>query len=110
VYSENLIAEARATGSARGITGVPEALQRLFVTAVDIAPEAHLDVQVVFQTHVDNAVSKTINLPSDATPDDIRVIYSSAWKRGLKGVTVFREGCKASAALVRGEVDSCPVC
>ena len=101
-YSEDLIAEVRGRGSARGIAGVPEELQRLFVTAPDVAPEAHLDVQQAFQSHVDNAVSKTINLPSHATPDDVRAIYTSAWKRGLKGITVFREGCKASAALVRG--------
>ena len=54
------------------------------------------------QRHVDNAVSKTINLPADATPDQIRAIYTSAHRRGLKGVTVFREGCKGSEVLVRG--------
>ena len=69
----------------------------------DIAPEAHLDVQEAFQRHVDNAVSKTINLPASATPEDVRAIYTSAWRRGLKGVTVFREGCKSAAVLVRGE-------
>ena len=109
-YSADLVAEVRATGSVRGVSGVPEALKRLFITAADIAPAAHLDVQEAFQKHVDNAVSKTINLPSDATPDDIRAIYTSAWKRGLKGITVFREGCRASAALVRGDADACPVC
>ena len=60
-------------------------------------------MQQAFQRHVDNAVSKTINLPSEATPADIRAIYLSAWRRGLKGVTVFREGCKGVAVLVRGE-------
>jgi ribonucleoside-diphosphate reductase alpha chain len=109
-YSEDLIAEVRATGSVRGMAGVPAELQRLFVTAPDIAPEAHLDVQQAFQAHVDNAVSKTINLPARATPEDVKKIYQSAWERGLKGITVFREGSKASAALVRGDVDSCPVC
>ena len=51
---------------------------------------------------MDNAVSKTINLPAAATPQDVEAIYTSAWRRGLKGVTVFREGCKGVAVLVRG--------
>ncbi len=101
-WSADLVAEVRETGSARGVRGVPEAVQRLFPTAADIAPEAHLDVQEAFQRHVDNAVSKTVNLPADSTPDDVREIYRSAWRRGLKGVTVFREGCKGEAVLVRG--------
>jgi ribonucleoside-diphosphate reductase alpha chain len=78
-------------------------VRRRFATAFDVAPERHLDVQEAFQRHVDNAVSKTINLPAEATPADIRAIYHSAWRRGLKGVTVFREDCKGVAVLVRGE-------
>jgi ribonucleoside-diphosphate reductase alpha chain len=97
-----VVAAVRRGGSARGVAGVPDAVQRLFPTAAEVAPEAHLDVQQAFQRHVDNAVSKTINLPAEATPEDVRAIYLSAWRRGLKGVTVFREGCKGAAALVRG--------
>jgi ribonucleoside-diphosphate reductase alpha chain len=101
-WSADLVAEVRARGSVRGMTGVPERLQRLFPTAADVAPEAHLAVQEAFQRHVDNAVSKTINLPASASVEDVRAIYLSAWRRGLKGVTVFREGCKGRAVLVRG--------
>jgi ribonucleoside-diphosphate reductase alpha chain len=101
-WSRDLVAEVRARGSARGVAGVPARLQRLFPTASEIAPEAHLAVQEAFQSQVDNAVSKTINLPADATPADVGAIYLSAWRRGLKGVTVFREGCKGRAVLVRG--------
>ncbi len=97
-----LLAAIAVTGRARGVAGVPEALQRLFPTAADIAPERHLDVQQAFQRHIDNAVSKTINLPNSATPADVRAIYLSAWRRGLKGVTVFREGGKGVAVLHRG--------
>jgi ribonucleoside-diphosphate reductase alpha chain len=102
VLREDLLAAVRRTGSARGLAGIPETVLRLFPTAAEIAPEAHLDVQDAFQRHVDNAVSKTINLPADATPADVRAINLSAWRRGLKGVTVFREGCKGTAVLVRG--------
>jgi ribonucleoside-diphosphate reductase alpha chain len=101
-WSSDLVAEVRARGSARGVAGVPERVQRLFPTAADLPPEAHLAVQEAFQRHVDNAVSKTINLPFDATEEEVREIYLSAWRRGLKGVTVFREGCKGRAVLVRG--------
>lgn len=112
-WSEDLAAEVRATGRLRGLSGVPDAVARLFPTAADIAPEAHLDVQEAFQCHVDNAVSKTINLPEHATPRDIREIYTSAWRRQLKGVTVFREGSKQSqAVLTRGiqAQSDCPDC
>jgi len=101
-WSADLVAEVRERGSARGVAGVPERVQRLFPTAADVAPEAHLAVQEAFQRQVDNAVSKTINLPAEATAEDVRGIYLSAWRRGLKGVTVFREGCKGRAVLVRG--------
>jgi ribonucleoside-diphosphate reductase alpha chain len=107
VYSADLVEEVRATGSARDIAAVPESIRRLFPIAADIAPEDHLAIQEAFQRHADNAVSKTINLPSDATPDQVARIYTSAWRRGLKGVTVFREGCKGEAVLVRGEHGVC---
>ncbi len=97
-----LLEEVRATGSVRQIEAVPEAIRRLFPIAADLPARAHLDVQQAFQRHVDNAVSKTINLPAEATPADVREIYVDAWRRGLKGVTVFREGCKGAALLVRG--------
>jgi ribonucleoside-diphosphate reductase alpha chain len=102
-WSQELVERVRAEGSARQVAGVPEAVARLFPSAYDVAPERHLDVQQAFQKHVDNAVSKTVNLPAAATPEDVRAIYLSAWRRGLKGVTVFREGSKgAEAVLVRG--------
>jgi ribonucleoside-diphosphate reductase alpha chain len=102
VWSQDLVDEVRHTGSARTLRAVPERVRRLFPIASDIAPEAHLAVQEAFQKHVDNAVSKTINLPADASPETIAEIYRSAWQRGLKGVTVFREGAKGAAVLVRG--------
>jgi ribonucleoside-diphosphate reductase alpha chain len=102
VLDEDLLAEVRATGSARGKLSLPGGLRRLFPIASDVAPGRHLAIQAAFQRHVDNAVSKTINLPADATPGDVREIYRSAWRLGLKGITVFREGCKGRAVLVRG--------
>jgi ribonucleoside-diphosphate reductase alpha chain len=112
VRSDDLLAEVRARGSARDVPGVPEAVRRLFPVASDLSGERHLAIQEAFQRRVDNAVSKTVNLPAGATPQDVRDIYLSAWRRGLKGVTVFRQGATAGAALTRGATgcidDSCP--
>jgi ribonucleoside-diphosphate reductase alpha chain len=101
-WSEVLVEQVRRTGSVRGNPAVPEPVRRLFPIAADIAPSAHLDVQAAFQRHVDNAVSKTINLPNSATVEEVARIYADAWRRGLKGVTVFREDSKGVAALLRG--------
>ncbi len=70
--------------------GAQDKLERLFRNAYQVAPLAHLAIQRTFQSHVDNAVSKTINLPENATPDDILFIYVEAHRMGLKGTTVFR--------------------
>ncbi len=102
VWSEVLVEQVRRTGSVRGNPAVPEPVRRLFPTAAEIAPSAHLDIQAAFQRHVDNAVSKTINLRSSATAEDVEAIYTDAWRRGLKGVTVFREDSKGAAVLRRG--------
>ena len=73
---------------------MPENLQRLFPTALDVSPEWHLKVQAVFQKHVDNSVSKTVNIPGEAPVEDVKEIFLKGAKLKLKGVTVFREGSK----------------
>jgi ribonucleoside-diphosphate reductase alpha chain len=84
-----------------------ERLRRLFRTAHQIAPLTHLAVQRAFQNHVDNAVSKTINLPEDATPDDILTIYAEAHRMGLKGTTVFRNKSRDYQILSCGRRQIC---
>ena len=75
IYSLELMKEISRKGTLHQVEGIPEDMHRVFVTAHDISPEAHLRMQAAFQKHVDNAVSKTVNFPSDATREDIRKVY-----------------------------------
>lgn len=73
---------------------LPVSIRDIFVTAHDVAPREHILMQAAWQSSIDNAVSKTINLPHDSTPDDVREAYQLAWREGCKGVTVYRDGCR----------------
>jgi ribonucleoside-diphosphate reductase alpha chain len=105
-YSAGLLEEIAKTGSVQHIDGVSDDVKKLFVTALDIEPEWHVRMQAVFQKFTDNAVSKTVNLPTSATVEDVRKIYDLAWKLKCKGVTVFRYGSKPEQVLYIGEVKS----
>ncbi|GAA4547866.1 adenosylcobalamin-dependent ribonucleoside-diphosphate reductase [Amycolatopsis samaneae] len=97
---QELLARIAANGgSVRGVDGVPEEVQRIFGTAHDIAPEFHVRMQAAFQRHVDNAVTKTANLPSAATPDDVAAVYLQAWRLGCKGITVYRDRSRSEQAI-----------
>ncbi len=93
-YSPELMAELAKTGRAEGLNGVPEEVQRIFVTAQEISPEAHIAIQAAFQRHIDNAVSKTINFPHEATREDVDRAYWLAYESGCKGLTVYRDGSR----------------
>jgi len=101
-YSRDLLAEIAATGSCAGVDEVPEDVRRLFATAHDIAPEWHLKMQAAFQKHTDNAVSKTVNLPADASVSDVKRIYRMAADLKLKGITVYRYGSRPGQPLSVG--------
>ena len=103
-YSAKLFEEIAHNGSVQKIDGVPNDVKRLFVTALDIKPVWHIRMQAAFQKSTDNAVSKTVNLPNDAKPEDVREIYDLAWKLKCKGVTVFRYGSKPEQVLYIGEI------
>ncbi|MEZ0576769.1 vitamin B12-dependent ribonucleotide reductase [Halodesulfovibrio aestuarii] len=98
-YSEKLMDAITKKGTIADIDYLPEDLRRVFVTAMDIEAEFHLKMQAAFQKYTDNAVSKTVNVPKEATVDDIRSIYWMAYEHGCKGVTVYRDGSLQSQVL-----------
>ncbi|GIW44325.1 MAG: hypothetical protein KatS3mg077_1607 [Candidatus Binatia bacterium] len=88
-----------AHGRIRDLSDLPEEIRRRFPTALEIAPEWHLRMQSQFQAYIDAAVSKTINLPADATPEQVRSIYLLAREYRLKGITVYRYGSRPGQVL-----------
>ncbi len=92
----NLIAQK---GTIRGVPEVPEDVQQLFVTAHDIEPIWHIRMQAAFQKYTNNAVSKTVNLPREATIEDVKTIYMLAYKSGCKGVTIYRDKSREEQVL-----------
>jgi len=103
-YSAKLLEEIAKTGSVKEIEGVPVDMKEIFVTALDIKPSWHVKMQAAFQKYTDNAVSKTVNMLTEATIGDVGEVYDLAWKLKCKGVTVFRYGSKPEQVLYVGEV------
>ncbi len=111
ILSEELIDEVTAHRSLRGVEALPDDLKRIFVTAIDIDPTEQVAVQAIFQKHVDNAVSKTIDLATGSTWRQVRDVYVLAHRSGCKGITVYREGSKPGQVLtVLGSSAPCPRC
>jgi ribonucleoside-diphosphate reductase alpha chain len=98
-YSDALMSRIAKTGSIKNLQEIPLEARELFKTALDITPEAHVRMQAAFQKYTDNSVSKTINLPSEASIGDVERAYLLAYKLKCKGITVFRYGCKGEQVL-----------
>jgi len=114
-WSEELAARLAAGTPLAEIPGVKEQTRRVFVTAHEIAPLWHVRMQAAFQEHIDGAISKTINLPNGASVDDVEEVYRSAWELKCKGVTVYRDGCRAGQPMAvespsRPRLSACPQC
>ncbi|MFO7709771.1 MAG: ribonucleotide-diphosphate reductase subunit alpha, partial [Desulfobacterales bacterium] len=102
-YSPELMDQVARKGSIHDVEAIPEDVRRVFVTAHDVLPEWHIRMQAAFQKHTDNAVSKTVNLPRDATVEDVRKVYDLAYGLRCKGVTIYRDGSKENQVLSFGQ-------
>lgn len=107
-YTDGLEHQLLERGNLGAVSGVPADAVELFQTALELPPEAHLRVQAAFQASVDNAVSKTVNLPEGSTPGEVARIYHRAWELGLKGITVYRYGSRGQQVLTLGAGESPP--
>ncbi|WP_434064314.1 vitamin B12-dependent ribonucleotide reductase [Proteinivorax tanatarense] len=104
-YSEELMEKIAQQGSVKGLKEVPEDIQKLFVTAHEIEPRRHIEIQSAFQRHTDNAVSKTVNFKAEATKEDIAEVFLESYKLKCKGVTVYRDGSRDAQVLTVGDND-----
>jgi ribonucleoside-diphosphate reductase alpha chain len=102
LWSEHLIKKIAQTGSCQR-TGLPKTIKNVFRTSLDIKPEWHVKMQAAFQKYVDNAVSKTVNLPNNTSANDVKKIYELAHKLKCKGITVYRYGSKPEQVLYIGK-------
>ena len=105
-YSRELMDEIAKKGSIKKFKQIPKEVRKVFVTAHDVSPEWHIRMQAAFQKYTDNAVSKTVNLPKDATISDVRQVYNLAYELGCKGVTIYRDGSKENQVLSFAQKES----
>lgn len=98
-YSPELVQKLAKGEGLQDIMGVPEWVKQVFVTSHDISPKWHVKIQAAFQKYTDSAVSKTVNMPYDATHEDVAKVYMLAYKSGLKGITIYRDRSRESQVL-----------
>jgi len=103
--SEKLIATISRRRSIAGVDSIPDPVKAVFLTAADITPEEHLNMQARFQRHCDSSVSKTINFPESASRDDVRTAFELAYRLGLKGVTIYRDNSRPNQVLSSAGAD-----
>jgi len=102
LYSDDLIDEISLVGRVRQMKKLPKKIREVFVTAMEIEPDFHVEMLAAFQKYTDNAVSKTINLPNSASVDDVMRVFLLAGKLGCKGLTVYRDGSRDGQVLEVG--------
>jgi ribonucleoside-diphosphate reductase alpha chain len=103
-HSKQLMVRISRSGSIQKAPGIPADVKKLFVTSFDIKPEWHVKHQAAWQKFSDNAVSKTVNMPNNAKPQDVDKTYQLAYKLKCKGITIFRYGSKKEQVLYVGKL------
>lgn len=106
IYTDEVISKIAEAGTIQDIEEIPEDLKSIFKCSLDISPEWHVKMQAAFQRYTDNAVSKTINLPNDATRKDVEDAFLLAYDLGCKGVTVYRDGSREEQVLSTGKSEA----
>ncbi|GAM07763.1 vitamin B12-dependent ribonucleoside-diphosphate reductase [Geobacter sp. OR-1] len=107
-YSKELLEKIAEHGTLHDIVEIPADVRDVFVTAHDISPEYHIKMQAAFQKYTDNAVSKTVNFPNNATVEDVENVYRLAYQAGCKGVTIYRDGSRDEQVLSTGKTEEKP--
>jgi ribonucleoside-diphosphate reductase alpha chain len=107
-WTEENVNEIIRTGSIQGIKGISKETKEIYKTAHEISPKGHIAIQASAQRKTNNAVSKTVNLPHNATVETIIGIYMMAWDKGCKGVTVYRDNSRDEQVLVKGIGEQMP--
>jgi len=105
--SRGLIQSLAEGASLGDLPDVPQRMKELFVTTFEISPLWHIKIQAAFQEYTDNAVSKTINFPRDATREDVKEAFLMAYRERCKGITIYRSGSKAKQVLACGTKQVC---
>jgi ribonucleoside-diphosphate reductase alpha chain len=98
-YNKELMEEITEKGKLENFDSIPPLYKRIFITAHEVTPIWHVRMQAAFQEFVDNAVSKTVNFPNDATEKDVEDVFMMAYRLGCKGITIYRDGSRESQVL-----------
>ena len=105
--SRGLIQSLAEGASLGDLPDVPQRMKELFVTTFEISPLWHIKIQAAFQEYTDNAVSKTINFPRDATREDVKEAFLMAYRERCKGITIYRSGSRSGQVLACGTKQVC---
>jgi ribonucleoside-diphosphate reductase alpha chain len=100
LYRDELMRYIAKKGSLQNIASIPKDIREIFVVSYDIEPEYHIKIQAAFQKYVDNGISKTVTLPKDATVEDVKHVYMTAYELGCKGISIYRFGSRDDQVLL----------
>ena len=102
-YTEELMKQLAGGAHLSDLAGVPTEVKKVFVTAHEISPEWHVEMQSAFQKSTNNAVSKTVNFPHEAGKDEVANVYTMAYEKGLKGITIYRDRSREGQPMSTGQ-------